>query len=304
MTLSDPHQLATVLEGLLLAAGKPMSLERLFELFEEHERPDSGVFREALGILARSCEGRAFELKEVASGYRLQVRERFAPWVGRLWEERPQRYSRALLETLALIAYRQPITRGEIEDVRGVAVNSNITKTLLEREWIRVVGYRDVPGRPAMFATTKGFLDHFNLRSLDELPPLAALRSWSLSRNWRWMTRRKCRKGCRRAPIWRCRRRARPPSRGRKPVSAACWPNSTPWSWGSRPISTTCPSRSPSPNPRRWKRPSPSHGQRRTTEVRRPLYQPAKALMNQVIAGSATISISTAPHSGTMMNAL
>lgn len=176
MTLSDPHQLATVLEGLLLAAGKPMSLERLFELFEEHERPDSGVFREALGILARSCEGRAFELKEVASGYRLQVRERFAPWVGRLWEERPQRYSRALLETLALIAYRQPITRGEIEDVRGVAVNSNITKTLLEREWIRVVGYRDVPGRPAMFATTKGFLDHFNLRSLDELPPLAALR--------------------------------------------------------------------------------------------------------------------------------
>tara|TARA_Y100001937_G_scaffold79264_1_gene107454 strand:- start:672 stop:1469 length:798 start_codon:yes stop_codon:yes gene_type:complete len=176
MTLSDPHQLATVLEGLLLAAGKPMSLERLFELFEEHERPDSGVFREALGILARSCEGRAFELKEVASGYRLQVRERFAPWVGRLWEERPQRYSRALLETLALIAYRQPITRGEIEDVRGVAVNSNITKTLLEREWIRVVGYRDVPGRPAMFATTKGFLDHFNLKSLDELPPLAALR--------------------------------------------------------------------------------------------------------------------------------
>ena len=176
MTLSDPHQLATVLEGLLLAAGKPMSLERLFELFEEHERPDSGVFREALGILARSCEGRAFELKEVASGYRLQVRERFTPWVGRLWEERPQRYSRALLETLALIAYRQPITRGEIEDVRGVAVNSNITKTLLEREWIRVVGYRDVPGRPAMFATTKGFLDHFNLKSLDELPPLAALR--------------------------------------------------------------------------------------------------------------------------------
>ncbi|PKL94383.1 MAG: SMC-Scp complex subunit ScpB, partial [Gammaproteobacteria bacterium HGW-Gammaproteobacteria-9] len=133
MTLSDPHQLATVLEGLLLASGKPMSLERLCELFEEHERPEISVFRDALSILARSCEGRAFELKEVASGYRLQVRERFAPWVGRLWEERPQRYSRALLETLALIAYRQPITRGEIEDVRGVAVNSNITKTLLER---------------------------------------------------------------------------------------------------------------------------------------------------------------------------
>ena len=176
MTLSDPHQLATVLEGLLLAAGKPMSLERLFELFEEHERPDSGVFREALGILARSCEGRAFELKEVASGYRLQVRERFAPWVGRLWEERPQRYSRALLETLALIAYRQPITRGEIEDIRGVTVSSNIIRTLLEREWVRVVGHRDVPGRPAMYATTRQFLDYFNLTGLDELPPLSEVR--------------------------------------------------------------------------------------------------------------------------------
>ncbi|HEY1027265.1 MAG TPA: SMC-Scp complex subunit ScpB [Pseudomonas sp.] len=176
MNLTDPRELAQLLEAFLLASGRPQSLERLFELFEEGERPEPEQFREALEILRQSCEGRAFELKEVASGYRLQVRERFAPWVGRLWEERPQRYSRALLETLALIAYRQPITRGEIEDVRGVAVNSNITKTLLEREWIRVVGYRDVPGRPAMFATTKGFLDHFNLRSLDELPPLAALR--------------------------------------------------------------------------------------------------------------------------------
>jgi segregation and condensation protein B len=115
-------------------------------------------------------------LKEVASGYRLQIREKFAPWVGRLWEERPQRYSRAMLETMALIAYRQPITRGEIEDVRGVAVNSHIVKTLLEREWIRIVGYRDVPGKPAMFATTKAFLDHFNLKNLDDLPPLAELR--------------------------------------------------------------------------------------------------------------------------------
>ena len=112
----------------------------------------------------------------MASGYRLQIREKFAPWVGRLWEERPQRYSRAMLETMALIAYRQPITRGEIEDVRGVAVNSHIVKTLLEREWIRVVGYRDVPGKPAMFATTKAFLDHFNLKNLDDLPPLAELR--------------------------------------------------------------------------------------------------------------------------------
>ncbi|GIZ13527.1 SMC-Scp complex subunit ScpB [Pseudomonas sp. NCCP-436] len=176
MNLNDPRELAQLLEAFLLASGKPMSLERLAELFEETERPEPTQLKEALELLRRSCKGRAFELKEVASGYRLQVRERFAPWVGRLWEERPQRYSRALLETLALIAYRQPITRGEIEDVRGVAVNSNITKTLLEREWIRVVGYRDVPGRPAMFATTKAFLDHFNLRSLDELPPLAALR--------------------------------------------------------------------------------------------------------------------------------
>ncbi|MGP0173260.1 SMC-Scp complex subunit ScpB [Pseudomonas sp. NCHU5208] len=176
MNLSDPKDLAQLLEAFLLASGKPQSLERLYELLEEGERPEPAQFKAALEVLRQSCEGRAFELREVASGYRLQVRERFAPWVGRLWEERPQRYSRALLETLALIAYRQPITRGEIEEVRGVAVNSNITKTLLEREWIRVVGYRDVPGRPAMFATTKGFLDHFNLKSLDELPPLAALR--------------------------------------------------------------------------------------------------------------------------------
>lgn len=176
MDLSDPKDLASLLEAFLLASGKPQSLERLAELFEEAERPSSAQLKKALEVLEKSCKGRAFELKEVASGYRLQVRERFAPWVGRLWEERPQRYSRALLETLALIAYRQPITRGEIEDIRGVAVNSQIVKTLLEREWIRVVGHRDVPGRPAMFATTRQFLDHFNLKSLDELPPLAVLR--------------------------------------------------------------------------------------------------------------------------------
>ncbi|SDH07201.1 segregation and condensation protein B [Pseudomonas flavescens] len=176
MNLSDPKQLSTLLEGLLLAAGKPLSLERLMELFEEAERPEADVFRKALAMLGGSCKGRAFELKEVASGYRLQIRENLSTWVGRLWEERPQRYSRAMLETLALVAYRQPITRGEIEEIRGVAVNSQIVKTLQEREWIRVVGYREVPGRPAMFATTKGFLDHFNLKSLDELPPLAALR--------------------------------------------------------------------------------------------------------------------------------
>jgi len=176
MNLSEPRELAPLLEAFLLASGKPQSMERLFELFEEGERPEPPVFKKALAILGKSCEGRAFELKEVASGYRLQIREKFSPWVGRLWEERPQRYSRAMLETMALIAYRQPITRGEIEDVRGVAVNSNIVKTLLEREWIRIVGYREVPGRPAMFATTKAFLDHFNLQNLDDLPPLAELR--------------------------------------------------------------------------------------------------------------------------------
>ncbi|TBU97947.1 SMC-Scp complex subunit ScpB [Stutzerimonas kirkiae] len=176
MNLSDPKDLASLLEAFLLTAGKPLSLERLGELFDEAERPAPALLKKALEVLGRSCKGRAFELKEVASGYRLQVCERFSPWVGRLWEERPQRYSRALLETLALIAYRQPITRGEIEDVRGVAVNSQIIKTLQEREWIRVVGHREVPGRPAMFATTKAFLDHFNLKNLDQLPPLAVLR--------------------------------------------------------------------------------------------------------------------------------
>lgn len=176
MNLSDPRELAQLLEALLLAHGKPLSLEKLQELFEEAERPEPAVFREALRVLGESCAGRAYELREVGSGYRLQVRGVFSPWVGRLWEERPQRYSRAMLETLALIAYRQPITRGEIEDIRGVAVNSQIIKTLLERDWIRVVGYRDVPGKPAMLATTRAFLDHFDLKSLEQLPPLAALR--------------------------------------------------------------------------------------------------------------------------------
>lgn len=176
MNVSDPKELAPLLEAILLAAGKPLTLERLAELFDDYERPEPKQLRDGLAVLAGSCKKRGFELKEVASGYRLQVKERYSTWVGRLWDERPPRYSRALLETLALIAYRQPITRGEIEEVRGVAVNSQIVKTLLEREWIRVVGYRDVPGRPAMFATTRAFLDYFNLKSLDELPTLAAIR--------------------------------------------------------------------------------------------------------------------------------
>lgn len=168
--------LLQIIEGALLAAGKPLTVAQLGELFEEHERPDSAALRAALDEVAARCEGRGFELQEVASGFRFQVRQALSPWVARLWHERPQKYSRALLETLALVAYRQPITRGEIEEIRGVAVSSNIIKTLHEREWIRVVGHRDVPGRPAMYATTRQFLDYFNLKTLDQLPALADIR--------------------------------------------------------------------------------------------------------------------------------
>lgn len=165
-----------ILEAAMLAAGKPLSLDRMRELFDEAERPGTRQLQDALARLHEQYLGRSIELKEVASGWRLQVREEYSPWVSRLWEERPQRYSRALLETLSLIAYRQPITRGEIEDIRGVAVSSQIVKTLMEREWVRIVGHRDVPGRPAMYATTRQFLDYFNLASLGELPALAELR--------------------------------------------------------------------------------------------------------------------------------
>ena len=168
--------LVQILEGALLAAGKTLSVAQMADLFEEHERPETTQIREALKEVAEACEGRGFELVEVSSGFRFQTRQSLAPWVARLWQERPQKYSRALLETLALVAYRQPITRGEIEEIRGVAVSSNIIKTLHEREWIRVVGHRDVPGRPAMYATTRQFLDYFNLKSLDQLPALAEIR--------------------------------------------------------------------------------------------------------------------------------
>ena len=245
MNLNEPRDLASLIEAFLLASGKPQSLERLYELLEEAERPAPAVFKKALEILAKSCNGRAFELKEVATGYRLQIREDFAPWVGRLWEERPQRYSRALLETLALIAYRQPITRGEIEDVRGVAVNSNIIKTLMEREWIRIVGYREVPGRPAMFATTKALLDHFNLKSLDELPALAELREMDTEPLLIRMTH-PCLRTCRRWPMraWVRTRRARR-RLGRRPASGRCWWSSMRWNMGSRPISMICGMRLP-----------------------------------------------------------
>ena len=168
--------LVQILEGALLAAGEPLSVQRMTLLFEENERPSKDEIKEAIQSVEERCEGRGYELVHVASGYRFQVRQDLAQWVGRLWQERPARYSRALMETLSLIAYRQPITRGEIEEIRGVAVSTNIIKTLLEREWVRVVGHRDVPGRPAMYATTRQFLDYFNLKSLDQLPPLAEIK--------------------------------------------------------------------------------------------------------------------------------
>ncbi|WP_370315757.1 SMC-Scp complex subunit ScpB, partial [Thalassolituus sp.] len=168
--------LKNILEAALMAAGTPLSLDRMLTLFEEHEAPARNDLRDALDDLKRDLLTRGIELSEVASGYRLQVRREVAPYVARLWEERPQRYSRALLETLALIAYRQPVTRGDIEDVRGVVVSSGIMKTLVEREWVRVVGYRDVPGRPAMYATTREFLDYFGLTSLEDLPSLMEIR--------------------------------------------------------------------------------------------------------------------------------
>ena len=167
------HNLVEIIEGALLAAGEPLSTKQLAQLFDELDRPSTADITAALAEVAERCDGRGFELAEVASGFRFQVRQNLSPWVSKLWVERPVRYSRALLEILSLIAYRQPITRGEIEDIRGVAVSSNIMKSLLEREWVKVVGHRDVPGKPAMYATTREFLDYFNLKSLDQLPPLA-----------------------------------------------------------------------------------------------------------------------------------
>jgi segregation and condensation protein B len=169
-------QLKPIIEGALLAASQPLSVAQLSELFVEEDEVDRAQIAMALEQLAEACQGRGIELKEVASGFRYQVRQDVHPWVSRMWSEKPSRYSRALLETLALIAYRQPITRPEIEQIRGVVVSSNIIKTMEEREWIRVVGHRDVPGKPALFGTTRAFLDYFNLKSLDELPSLAEIR--------------------------------------------------------------------------------------------------------------------------------
>ncbi len=177
--MSERPSLKNIVEGALLAAGGPLTLETLASLFAEEEEavPTREELTAALAALEADYQDRGIELAQVAGGYRIQVRKACAPWVARLWDEKPPRYSRALLETLALIAYRQPITRGEIEEIRGVAVSTNIVKTLLEREWVRVVGHRDVPGRPALYATTRKFLDYFGLKSLNELPTLAEIRA-------------------------------------------------------------------------------------------------------------------------------
>ena len=170
------NKVKMIVEGLLLAAGRPLTLDNIIQVFSKEEQPDRKELKLVMDSIADDCADRGFELKEVASGFRFQVKQELSEWVAKLWEERPPRYTRALLETLALVAYRQPITRGDIEEIRGVGVSSNIVRTLLDREWIRVVGHRDVPGRPAMFATTKQFLDYFNLKSLQDLPPLSEIR--------------------------------------------------------------------------------------------------------------------------------
>ncbi len=169
-------QIKRIVEAALLASAQPLSLPQLAALFAESEAPTHEDLARSLEQLTDECAERGIELKEVASGFRYQVRQDVHTWIARLWTERQTKYSRALLETLSLIAYRQPITRGEIEQIRGVTVSTNIVKTLEEREWIRVVGYRDVPGKPELFGTTRHFLDYFNLKSLDELPPLAEIR--------------------------------------------------------------------------------------------------------------------------------
>jgi segregation and condensation protein B len=174
----DEKKLKPILEALIMASSKPMSLDQMQAVFPEDAVPDKKILRKALKLLGEDYDKNksSVELKEVSTGYRFQVRKDFSEWVSKLWEEKPARYSRALLETLALVAYKQPITRGEIEKIRGVSVSTQIMKTLLEREWVTIVGHRDVPGKPAIYASTKQFLDYFNLKSLDELPPLADIK--------------------------------------------------------------------------------------------------------------------------------
>ena len=174
----DATEIKFFIEAALLAAGRPLSIDQLKGLFDGRMAPEKSEIRQAIAALNEDYEQRGIVVSEVASGFRMQIKTSMADRLTKLWEERPPRYSRALFETLALIAYRQPITRGEIEEIRGVAVSSNIIRQLLERDWVHVVGHRDVPGRPAMFGTTKVFLDYFSLRKLDDLPPLADLSDW------------------------------------------------------------------------------------------------------------------------------
>ncbi len=169
-------ELKNIVEAALLVAGQPLTIDKLLSLFPEGSRPTREEVQAAIETLREDYNDRGIELQQIDRGYRVQSRRKYAEWVARLSEERPTRYSRALLETLAIIAYRQPVTRGEIEEIRGVAVSSDIMKTLLGREWIKQVGVRDVPGKPGLYGTTRGFLEHFNLKNLDELPPLAELR--------------------------------------------------------------------------------------------------------------------------------
>jgi len=174
----EANEIKHFIEAALLAAGRPLSIDQLKALFDGRTAPEKAEIRQAIATLNEEYEERGIVVSEVASGFRMQVKSTMADRLQKLWEERPPRYSRALFETLALIAYRQPITRGDIEEIRGVSVSSNIIRQLLERDWVRVVGHRDVPGRPAMFGTTKGFLDYFSLKKLDDLPPLADLSDW------------------------------------------------------------------------------------------------------------------------------
>jgi len=172
----NQQELKQIIEAVLFAASEPLNMTQLLSLFGEDDGPEQDTVLEAIRLIQQECDERSVELKQTGSGYRFQVKQRYAQWVTRLLEEKPARYSRATLETLALIAYRQPITRAEIEEVRGVSVSSSIIKSMAERDWVKVVGHRDVPGKPALYATTRGFLDYFNLSSLEDLPSLAELR--------------------------------------------------------------------------------------------------------------------------------
>jgi segregation and condensation protein B len=174
----DDNEIKHFIEAALLAAGRPLSIDQLQNLFDGRSTPEKPQIREAISKLIEEYQDRGITIKEVASGFRIQVTSEMSDRLQKLWEERSPRYSRALFETLALIAYRQPVTRGEIEEVRGVSVSTNIIRSLLEREWIRIVGHRDVPGRPALLGTTKTFLDYFGLKKLDDLPPLADISDW------------------------------------------------------------------------------------------------------------------------------